>query len=355
MQRKTEHVEICASQDVQARSGNGLQNINLPVSTIPTIAFSQIDLSTKIFEKSFSIPIYIPGMTGGMEEGARINQNLAAAASAFNIPMGVGSQRVMAAAAGHTEKASIRETFELKRQYPDLFLIGNIGMGQLAAPSGVNDALRCAESIDANAMAVHCNSLQEIVQKEGDRDFRQFLANLAELKANLSIPLLIKEVGTGMDSGSLQKLRAVGLQPSDCIDIGGHGGTNWAWIEGIRGDERSRRLAGILREVGVSTADSIQNFSHVFTDSATKPGLIATGGMRSGLDIAKAICLGAKSCGVGLPLFKSALESKEKVLQELEMLTEEIRASFFACGAENLQALQDKYNRDPRGKNGGVG
>ncbi len=344
VQRKTEHVEICATKAVEALSTNGIETVKLPFTTLPSVAYDEIDLSTKLFGRIFSLPIYIPGMTGGMKEGARINQNLAAIASELQIPMGVGSQRVMAGDVASEIQVKARETFELKRKYSNLFLIGNIGMGQLSGKPGVDVVLECAERIDADAMAVHCNALQEIVQKEGDRNFCNFLENLEILKTKIQIPLLIKEVGTGMDAGSLQKLKRAGLDQRDCIDIGGHGGTNWAWIEGLRGDERSKRLAHIFREVGVSTLSSIENFHEVFSNLIQKPGLIATGGMRTGLDIAKALYRGADSCGVGLPLFKAALVSEEAVMQEIAMLQEELCATFFACDAENLPTLQQKNN-----------
>jgi len=147
-----------------------------------------------------------------------------------------------------------------------------------------------------------------------------------------------------MDRQSLAKLKEIGLASSDGIDIGGHGGTNWAWIEGLRGDERSRRLAGLFRELGVSTAESIENFNQVFANNQTRPSVIATGGIRSGLDIAKAVFLGAQSCGVGLPLFRAAMESPEQVQKELDMLAEELRATFFVCDAGGVKDLQKKKN-----------
>ena len=284
-------------------------------------------------------------MTGGMSEGARINRNLAAAATKFGIPMGVGSQRVMLDVPDPKLQKNINQTFALKDEFPNLFLIGNLGMGQLSGPGGVDAAIKCAEMIDADAMAIHCNSLQEIVQEDGDRDFSQVIENLAKLKQEISIPLLVKEVGTGMDLSSMENLASIGLGASDAIDIGGHGGTSWPWIEALRGNERSKRIGGLLRELGVSTAQSIRNFHHSFSKIHSEhpaPRLIATGGIRSGLDIAKAVFLGASSCGVGLPLFRAALVGPEKVAEELSLLEEELRAVMLACDAKSLPALHAK-------------
>jgi isopentenyl-diphosphate delta-isomerase len=332
--RKDQHIAICQTQDVEASDRyTGFSDLRLRPVSLPELAWSELDAGQTFLDAKFAAPLLITGMTGGLARGAVINHRLAAAAAHFGIPMGVGSQRV---ALENPEHASI---FAVKKKVPNVFLIGNLGIAQLGGQNiaaNLDACQRAIDMIEADAMAIHVNILQEVIQVEGNRDFRGLLERLAELAHRLPVPLLIKEVGGGMDPKTATTLAAFGIK---AIDVGGKGGTSWSWIEGQRAASPvTKAVAQTFRDWGVPTALSVKSLRQ----AVPHLDLVATGGVRDGLTVGKAVGIGAQMCGVGLPLFRAALESEEAPYRVLETLIRELKTAMICCGARNLTALKSR-------------
>jgi isopentenyl-diphosphate Delta-isomerase len=322
--RKDQHIAICNRQSIEASGdsfGSGFESMRLPVCSLPELSWNEISTKRLFMGRTFDHPILITGMTGGVANAAVINERLARVANQFNIPMGVGSQRLA------LKNPDFRATFCLKKKFPNLFLIGNLGVAQLCQSTGIDDALRAIEMIDADALAIHVNVLQELIQVEGDRDFRGAIEHIGRLIEKTKKPILIKEVGVGLDPNTIQKLYAVGVRH---FDVGGRGGTSWAAIEGLRSaTPRVQRLGETFRNWGLSTAESL--------GAAVSLGLencefVATGGLRDGVSILKALHAGATLAGVGLPFLRAALTSDEAPLELLTTLGDEIKIGLMCSG-----------------------
>ncbi|MBP9708778.1 MAG: type 2 isopentenyl-diphosphate Delta-isomerase [Oligoflexales bacterium] len=333
-QRKNQHIAICGESDVESSDRKtGFEDYNFVPQAFPELDWNDLDIHCSFLNRQFSAPFLISGMTGGIEKGKEINQRLAAAASALNIPMGVGSQRIA------LESPELAEIFQLKNSYPDLFLIGNLGLAQLRNKNFVALAKTAVSMIDADALAIHANVLQELIQDEGDRDFSAIINRIAELTHQLSVPVIIKEVGCGIDPQTALQLKNAGVA---AIDVGGRGGTSWAYIEGARShSEETKQVADTFRDWGIPTAYALHALSKI---SNLDCPLIATGGMRNGLMSAKAIALGASMVGFGLPLFRAALISEDAVLQLLLRYIRELKTSMMVCGSKNLRQLSSKIH-----------
>jgi isopentenyl-diphosphate delta-isomerase len=299
---------------------NGFAKIELPVIALPELAWDDIDTSTQFLGRSFKAPILITGMTGGVAQGTLINERLAAAATAHNLPMGVGSQRMA------LENPAYADIFRVKRKFPKLFLIGNIGIGQLRSSSYLDLCERAVDMITADALAIHVNVLQELIQVEGDRDFRGIIDKIGHIKSKLKVPLLVKEVGVGMDVNSAKRLAEVGIT---CFDVGGAGGTSWAAIEGLRAnDPLIQRRGEIFRNWGIPTAKAISDLRSTLPNAT----LVATGGIRDGLTVLKALHLGANMAGIGLPLMRAALESEDQASKLLASMIDELKIAKMCSG-----------------------
>ncbi len=329
--RKGQHIGICRDSDVEASDRfTGFDQISLMPEALPLIESSQLDTKTSIFGRTFDLPLLITGMTGGIHEGSEINRRLALAASRYGIPMGVGSQRI---ALDNPEYAAI---FKVKNFAPQLFLIGNIGMAQLTNAEALDRCQRAVDMIEADALAIHLNLVQESVQVEGDRHFTGFMQQLERICRHLRVPVMIKEVGAGISPGSARRLVELGVS---AIDVGGSGGTSWAHIEGLR--SRSplvQELGQAFRNWGIPTAYSLaavrRSLPHV--------PLIATGGIRNGVTVAKAVALGAQCAGIGLPLLRAALQSEEAPLEVLAGFKRALEIAMLASGARTLQDLPER-------------
>ena len=334
--RKSQHISICATTDVEASDRfTGFDAVTLLPMALPELNWSELDTSTPFLGRKLPLPLLITGMTGGLARGAEINLRLARAAAAFGIPMGVGSQRV---ALDNPDHAAI---FTVKKAVPELFLIGNIGIAQLLQPDAVDLCCRAVDMIEADALAIHVNVLQEVVQVEGDRNFRGVLDSVAKVAAKLPVPLIIKEVGVGLDPTSAQKLAEAGVKALDC---GGKGGTSWSFIEGERAiSEITRSVAATFRDFGIPTALAV---AALHKSLPTMP-LIATGGIRDGLMVAKATALGAAVCGIGLPLLRAALTSDEAPYEVLEVMTKGLRTAMIVSGAKTLNDLRSRVHCVP--------
>lgn len=331
-QRKNQHISICSEQDVESSDRKtGFEDFNFVPQAFPELDWNDLDIHCSFLNRQFSAPFLITGMTGGIEKGKEINHRLAAAASALNIPMGIGSQRIA------LESPKLAEIFQLKNNFPDLFLIGNLGLAQLRNKNFITLAKTAISMIDADALAIHANVLQELIQDEGDRDFSAVIERIAELTDQLAVPVIIKEVGCGIEPNTALKLKSAGVA---AIDVGGRGGTSWAYIEGARSQsDETKKVAATFRDWGIPTAYGLQSLAQI---SNLDCPLIATGGMRDGLMAAKAIALGATMVGFGLPLFRAALISEEAVLQELLRYKRELKTCMMVCGSKNLSFLSSK-------------
>jgi len=329
--RKSQHINICIIDDVEAKDKyTGFSDVRLMPCALPDFDADEITTKTNFLGRSFDLPYLITGMTGGLEQGAEINLRLAMAAAHFNIPMGVGSQRIA------LENRNYEKIFAVKNVVPSVFLIGNIGMAQLKERDPVRSCQRAVDMIGADALAIHLNVLQELIQVEGDRHFRGIANAIADIAAKISVPLIIKEVGCGIDPETAKILLRAGAAALDC---GGKGGTSWGYIEGLRAQSQiTKNLGSIFRDWGIPTAVATSVLHRTYPEAT----LIATGGIRDGITAASAIGLGATMCGVGLPLLRAAVKSTEDVLETFDEFAIGLRVAMVASGAKTLLDLRNR-------------
>ena len=326
--RKADHIRVNLEEDVQSSLTTGLERIHFAHDPLPELDFQEIDPSTDFMGRELRAPILISSMTGGTDRAARINHALAEAAQHEGVAMGLGSQRAA------IEDASLESTFQVRDVAPDILLFANLGAVQLNYGYGVDECLRAVEMIEADALVLHLNALQEALQPEGDVDFSGLLKKMEDVCRALDVPVIAKEVGWGIDGTAAQRLADVGIQG---IDVAGAGGTSWSQVEMHRAEtERQAALAARFIDWGTPTVECIRSVRHELPDIA----LIASGGLRSGLDIAKCIALGADVGGMASPFLKAASESPEAVVDVIQRTAEEIRLTMFASGSEDMQALR---------------
>ncbi|MFH1774219.1 MAG: type 2 isopentenyl-diphosphate Delta-isomerase [Methanobacteriota archaeon] len=322
--RKLDHILISLKKNVESKTKNGFEDVALVHRALPEIDRDEIDLSTNFFGRKISIPIIIAGMTGGHEKAKKINENLALAAQELNIPMGVGSQRAA------VENERLAHTYSIAREAaPDAFLIANLGAVQFSKGYGMKEARKVVDMIGANALAVHLNPLHEAIQPEGETDFRGCINRIEKLN-KLGIPIIAKETGAGIareEAALLEKAEVAG------IDVGGLGGTSFPAVEYYR---KKGTLGKVFWDWGMPTA-----VSTVECAQSTKLQVIATGGIRSGIEVAKALALGANACGIALPLLRKAVKSDKEVIKELGRIIEELRTAMFLVGAANVAELRN--------------
>ncbi|WP_018467039.1 type 2 isopentenyl-diphosphate Delta-isomerase [Calidithermus timidus] len=316
--RKRKHLEVCLEGPVNyARLTTGLERYRLAYRALPELRLEDVDLSTCFLGKRLAAPFLIGAMTGGEEYGGRINRALAEAAERVGVGMMLGSQRVM------LEKPQSRASFQVREVAPTALLIGNLGLVQLNRGYTAEHLRRAVEAVGADALALHANPLQEAVQR-GDTDFAGLRAKLEQVLREVSFPVLLKEVGHGFSGEVARGL--VGL-PLAALDVAGAGGTNWARVEELvrYGEVRHPELC----EVGLPTAQALVECR------AALPGLplVASGGIRSGTDAAKALALGAQAVAVARPLLEPALQGPDAVVAWLEDFLWELRVALYAVGA----------------------
>ncbi len=339
--RKIEHLEIPLEHDVQ-HAENYFDDVKLVHYPIPEMDFEEVDLSVKIFNKEISAPICISAITGGHPVSKEINKILAKAAEEENIIMSVGSQRI------GLEDPSTIDSFEIVRESaPTIPIIGNIGLGQVSsAHFKQSDFTRCINMIKADVMAIHLNALHELVQDKGNVSYKYFRKNFQELREGTEIPIIAKEVGTGFNKVLAENLDKMGF---DGFDVGGAGGTSFAAIEFYRKNEinynYTRNPAKVFREWGVPTPVSI-----IEVRKATNKLMIATGGLKTGIDIAKCISLGADIGGFAYKFLLSAMKDlKNKTysntVKEIKTLKNELRSSLWLMNVNNLGELKNNSSK----------
>ena len=327
--RKAEHLTICLEDDVEFKQQTtGLERYRFTHCCLPELDRDRIDVSTQFLGKTLGAPLLISSMTGGTEFAQTINYRLAAAAQQYKIAMGVGSQRVA------VENPDVAATFAVRSLAPDALIFANLGAVQLNYGYGIEQCQRSIELLEADALILHLNPLQECVQTNGDTNFAELFDKIGILCRKLPVPVIAKEVGNGISAEMAQRLIDVGVQ---AIDVAGAGGTSWAKVESQRAkDAKQRRLGMTFGDWGLPTAECITSIRAI---DSTIP-LIASGGLRHGLDAAKAIALGANLAGFASPFLKAAAESDEAVGELVEILMAELVTVLFCTGNATLSDLQ---------------
>jgi isopentenyl-diphosphate delta-isomerase len=325
--RKSDHIRINLEENVQSGLTTGLERYHFIHQALPEIDLEDVDLSLKLFGRQLNSPILISSMTGGTSEAATINRTLATAAQEAGIAMGLGSQRAA------IEQPELASTFQVRSVAPDILLFANLGAVQLNYQYSVDQCQRAVDMIEADALILHLNALQEAVQPEGDTHFSGLLKKIEAVCRTLPVPVIAKEVGWGFSEQAAHQLSEAGVA---AIDVAGAGGTSWSQVEMHRAKTESQaRLAAAFIDWGIPTAQAIQNVRK----AAPQLIVFASGGIRTGIDIAKCIALGATLGGMASPFLKAAARSVEDTIQTIQEIRREIQVCMFAAGAKNLDEL----------------
>lgn len=327
--RKADHIRINLEEDVQfKRLSTGLEQYAFMHRALPELDLASIDVTQTLFGKSLQAPLLISSMTGGTPQAHLINQTLAQAAQQLGIAMGLGSMRAA------LEDPSLAYTFQVRQVAPDILLFANLGAVQLNYGYGLAHCQRAVEMVEADALILHFNALQEAVQPEGDGNFADLLRKVETICQGLAVPVIAKEVGWGFSEEDARRLARAGVQG---IDVAGAGGTSWSQVEMYRAPTaRLRRVAGAFIDWGIPTAEAIQHCRQ----GAPHIPILASGGLKTGIDIAKCIALGAQVGGLAGEFLRAA--DKEGVTGVVELagaLTDELRVAMFCAGADNLTSL----------------
>ncbi len=330
--RKQRHIRVSLEENVDSDIPTGFGDVSLVHRAVPEIDLRDVDTSTELFGKKLSAPLIISAITGGTEEAERINRTLATVAGRLGVGIGVGSQRIA------IQQPEVERTFRVVRDAaPDALVIGNIGCPQLSLGWGVNEARKAVEMVEADALAIHMNPLQEAVQIGGDTNYRGIVKRIEKLTASLGVPVLMKETGAGISHEDASRLEEAGVAG---FEISGLGGTSWAAVEHHIarevGDGRQEYLGKALWNWGIPTACSL-----VEVRAASKGKVIASGGIRNGLDAAKALALGADAVGIAKPFLEKALKGEEALEKHIEAIVAEAKICMFLVGARNLAEMAE--------------
>ena len=327
--RKADHLRICLEEDVQFRRlTNGLEQYRFTHACLPELNLDRVDLTTTFLGKKLAAPLLISSMTGGTEQAKTINYRLAETAQKYHLAMGVGSQRVA------VENPDVAHTFAVRNIAPDALLFANLGAVQLNYTYGLEQCLRVVEILEADALILHLNPLQECIQPKGDTNFKGLLDKIHLLCEKITVPVIAKEVGNGISAVMAEKLITAGVQ---AIDVAGAGGTSWAKVESERAENNlQRRLGKTFADWGLPTAECIVQIR------AHDPNipLIASGGLRTGLEVAKTIALGADLAGLAFPFLQAASDSPSALDELVQLLIAEIKTVLFCTGNSNLAELK---------------
>lgn len=328
--RKDEHIRICLHEKVQASQiKNGLEKYEFVHCCLPELDYKEIDISTTFLGHKLKTPLLISSMTGGTENGELINKRLAITAQKYGLAMGIGSGRVI------IEKPEIAHTFKVRPLAPDILLFANLGAVQLNYGYSWRECLSLVEILEADALILHLNPLQECIQQEGDTNFKHLLPKIGRVCEKLPIPVIVKEVGNGISVEMAEKLLGVGVA---AIDVAGAGGTSWAMVESKRATNPLQKALGeTFANWGIPTADCVAAIASKYPDIP----LIASGGIRNGLEAAKLLALGADLVGFAYPFLKAAMTSMEALEGLVELLLAEIKTVLFCTGNKDISSLQN--------------
>ncbi|MDD5467140.1 MAG: type 2 isopentenyl-diphosphate Delta-isomerase [Anaerolineales bacterium] len=328
-QRKSDHIRINLQEDVKSGLSNGLERLRFTHQALPELDLEAVDLSATIFGKKLAAPILISSMTGGTPEAAQINATLASAAQQAGVAIGLGSQRAA------IDNPDLAYTFQVRRVAPDVLLFANLGAIQLNYGYTVAECQRAVDMIEADALILHLNPLQEALQPEGDTRFAGLIKKIEAVCRAMGTPVIVKEVGWGISSEAARRLADAGVS---AIDIAGAGGTSWSQVEMHRAPSESQaRLASLFVDWGIPTTKSLQ----MVRQAAPELLLFASGGIRTGVEIAKCLALGASLGGMAGPFLKAAAQSLELTVQTIQEVRREIQVTMFATGAGTLDQLRN--------------
>ncbi|MFD1928309.1 type 2 isopentenyl-diphosphate Delta-isomerase [Sporosarcina siberiensis] len=329
-QRKSEHIQITLDEKVTGENiTTGFEKFRFIHNALPEIDFEEISLHTNFLEHQSKTPFLISSMTGGAAFAESINRNLATAAQERGWALALGSTRALIESTQH------RSSFQVRKYAPSIPIIANLGAVQLNYGFDVDKCRQIIDLTESNALVLHLNSIQEVIQTEGDTNFKNLLVKIEELCSKLGVPIGVKEVGWGIDGLTAKRLVDVGIS---FIDTAGAGGTSWSQVEKFRSNVPvKKKAAEAFSEWGIPTTDSIISVKeHI----GNQP-IIASGGMQTGLDAAKAIALGASMAGFGRSILKEATQSVEDVLEVMETKELELRMAMFGIGVANLNELKE--------------
>jgi isopentenyl-diphosphate delta-isomerase len=328
-QRKSEHLSINLEKDVSfPRLTTGLERYCFAHNALPEISLDAVDLTTTFLGKQLRLPLLISSMTGGTAQAQRINMHLAEGAQAAGIAMGLGSVRAA------LELPHLADTFRVRHLAPDVLLFANLGAVQLNRGFGLEECRRAVDLVQADALFLHLNPLQEALQAEGDHDWQGLFAKIEAVCQRLDVPVVAKEVGWGISAPVARQLVDAGVAG---IDVAGSGGTSWSQVEMHRAPtERLRRLCAAFADWGIPTAEALVQVRAILPDTP----LIASGGLRSGMDLAKVLALGADLGGLAGPFLKAANVSAQAVADLAAEMADVLRTVMFSLGIQNLQILK---------------
>ncbi len=323
-QRKQDHIEAVLEDPQVERGNGGFEQIKLIHRALPEINFADVDTGSQFLGKKISFPFLIASMTGGAAGNLQnINRHLAEAAEACKVPMAVGSQRAMIV------DPAAQASFELRKYAPNVPLIANLGAVQLNYGFGMDEAKRAIDVLQADALYLHLNPLQEVIQPEGDTNFANLIEKIAHLAEQIDVPIILKEVGSGLSAADIELGLSAGIK---LFDLAGRGGTSWSRIEAHRSDND---LGFSFQDWGLTTVESLQ-VAQAYQEDAS---FIASGGIRNGIDMAKAVIMGGRLCGVAAPLLEPAQKSTAEVVAKIEQFKQEFRTTQFLLGIEKSDAL----------------
>ena len=329
--RKAEHLKINLEQNIRSGLTSCLERYHFVHEALPELDLDAVDMTLTLFGKKLTSPILISSMTGGTQEATKINHRLAKAAQIIGVAMGVGSQRAA------LENPDLVNTYSVARKVaPDILLFANLGAVQLNYGYGVDECRRAVEMIQANALILHLNPLQEALQADGNTNFAGLARKIENICNKLEVPVIVKEVGWGISERTARLLSDCGVS---VIDVAGAGGTSWSQVEMHRAtNDSSRQLAGTFVGWGIPTAESILNVRR----AAPEMTIFASGGLRDGLDITKCLALGAKLGGLAGTFLRAAAISDEKAIETVGLIARQIRITMFSAGISDNEHFIDK-------------
>ena len=325
--RKADHIRINLDEDVSFRLTTGLEKVRFMHQALPELNLAEIDTRAPVLGKVLRTPLLISSMTGGTQEAHKINLTLAEAAQEVGMAMGLGSQRAAVA------DANLAYTYQVRSVAPDILLLANLGAVQFNYGYGLAECLRAVEMVQADALILHLNVLQEAVQPEGDSNFAGLLPKIEQICKQLPVPVIAKEVGWGFSPQAARQLVEAGVA---AIDVAGAGGTSWSQVEMYRAPtKRHARIAAAFRDWGIPTASSIRFCRAAAPDLP----IFASGGLKNGIDIAKCIALGANLGGLAGEFLRSAVHGVSAVVELADTITTELKIAMLCAGAKDLVAL----------------
>ncbi|RYZ69209.1 MAG: type 2 isopentenyl-diphosphate Delta-isomerase [Proteobacteria bacterium] len=329
--RKADHIRLALSNDTQALGGSGLQSVRLRHEALPDINFDEVSLEVSLLGKAVATPMFVSSMTAGHAGSGDLNLRMARVCEKRNWPMGVGSQRRQL-----TDENADLEWKKIRQTCQGVRFLGNIGLAQVIS-TPVDAIRRLCDTLEAEAMFVHLNPLQECMQPEGTPQFKGGLKALETLTRELGLPVIVKETGSGFSGATLNRLRGIGLF---AVDVSGLGGTHWGRVEGGRSTGLRSEAADTFRDWGIGTVESLLA-AVAAKQSGADYEVWASGGVRSGLDVAKLVALGAKHVGLAQPVIAKAIESEEALDKKMELLEFELRTALFCTGAKDIETFRN--------------